>query len=152
MVDNNCFSEEEARARIADERYIVEEFIGEGGMACVYRARESGTPNVYALKLLKEQYRQRDEFLAVFQTEAAHMRDLQHPNIVRFYKMVVEARSAYILMDFIDGYPLTKFIQRARATEVPFPLEEAVRIMAQIARAISHLHKEGFIHRDVKPG
>lgn len=152
MVDSNCFSEEEARVRIADERYIVEEFIGEGGMACVYRARESGTPNVYALKLLKEQYRQRAEFLEVFQTEATHMRDLQHPNIVRFYKMVVEAKSAYILMDFIDGHPLTKFIQRARATEVPFPIDEIVRVMAQIARAISHLHKEGFIHRDVKPG
>ncbi|MDQ7034447.1 MAG: protein kinase [Anaerolineae bacterium] len=152
MANNPCFSAEDARARISDERYIIEEFIGEGGMACVYRARESGTPDIYALKLLKERFRRQDEFLFVFQLEATNMRDLQHPNIVRFYKFIVEDQNAYILMDYIDGNPLTKYIQRARATEVPFPIDEIVRIMAQVARAISHLHNEGFIHRDVKPG
>lgn len=150
--ESQCRSEAEARTRIADTRYIIEEFVGQGGMACVYKAREKGTPNVYALKLLKDQFRQHDEFLQIFQREAEHMRDLQYPNIVRFYKFVVEDESAYIIMEYVDGFPLTSYIRRSQREDEPFPVSEVVRIMAQIARAISYIHQEGYIHYDIKPG
>lgn len=153
MASNNkCFDVDEARELITDPRYIIDEFVGSGAMACVYKVRERGTPNVYALKLLREQYRKREQFKEIFQREAKHMRDLQYPNIVRFYKFVLEERSAYILMDYVEGEPLTHFIRASRRTGKLISIAKIVRIMAQTARAISYLHTEGFIHRDVKPG
>lgn len=152
VANNNCFDVDEARKLITDPRYIIDEFIGSGAMACVYKVRERGTPNVYALKLLREQYRQRKRFKEIFQREATHMRDLQYPNIVRFYKFVLEEHSAYILMDYVQGKALTDYIRQSRQTGQLIAIDKIVRIMAQIARAISYLHTEGFIHRDVKPG
>ncbi|MGJ3239862.1 MAG: serine/threonine-protein kinase [Anaerolineae bacterium] len=152
MANDKCFDVEQARAVISDPRYIIDEFIGSGAMACVYKARERGTPNVYALKILREQYRQRKQFLAIFEREAQHMRDLQYPNIVRFYKFVREADSAYIIMDYVQGTAITHLIQDVKSSDIPIPLPKIVRIMAQIARAINYLHSEGFIHRDIKPG
>lgn len=152
VKDKKCFDVDEARELISDPRYIIDEFVGAGAMACVYKVHERGTPNVYALKLLREQYRERTQFLEIFEREAIYMRDLQYPNIVRFYKFVIEERSAYILMDYVQGKPLTHYIQQARQTGEPIALDKIVRIMAQIARAISYLHTEGFIHRDIKPG
>lgn len=152
VKDKKCFDVDEARELISDPRYIIDEFLGAGAMACVYKVHERGTPNVYALKLLREQYRERTQFLEIFEREAIYMRDLQYPNIVRFYKFVIEERSAYILMDYVQGKPLTHYIQQARQTGEPIAIDKIVRIMAQIARAISYLHTEGFIHRDIKPG
>jgi serine/threonine protein kinase len=145
-------SVEEARQQIMDPRYSIDEFIGAGAMACVYKARERGTPNVYALKVLREEYHVRRGFVEVFEREANHMRDLQYPNIVRFYKFVNEEHIAYILMDHIEGEPLTQHIRQVRANSKTMPIPKIVRIMAQIARAISYLHSEGYIHRDIKPG
>lgn len=152
VKDNNCFDVEEARHLISDPRYIIDDYIGAGAMACVYKVHERGSPNVYALKLLREEYRQRTKFLEFFEREAIHMRDLQYPNIVRFYKFVIEERSAYILMDYVQGKPLTHYIKEVRETNELLPIDKIMRIIAQVARAISYLHQEGFIHRDVKPG
>lgn len=150
--NNKCFDVDEARTLITDPRYIIDEFVGSGAMACVYKVRERGTPNVYALKLLREQYRKREKFKEIFQREAKHMRDLQYPNIVRFYKFVLEENSAYIIMDYVEGEALTHYIRQIRRTGKLIKIAKIVRMMAQIARAISYLHTEGFIHRDVKPG
>jgi serine/threonine protein kinase len=150
--EEQCYGVEAAQELISDPRYIVEEFIGAGAMACVYKVSERGTPNMYALKLLREKYRQRQQFIDIFEIEATHMRDLQYPNIVRFYKFVQEDKSAYILMDYVEGKPLTYYIQASRNGQGLMPLPKIVRIMAQIARAISYLHAEGYIHRDIKPG
>jgi|GEM_PF-2844625 len=152
MTDNTCFDVEEARTLISDARYEIETFIGDGAMACVYRVREVGTPNLYALKLLREEYSKRSRFLDFFEREANHMRDLQYPNIVRFYKFVREEKSAYILMDYVEGKPLTHFVRETRETGIPIDIPKIVRIIAQVARALNYIHREGFIHRDVKPG
>ncbi|MGB7337451.1 MAG: serine/threonine-protein kinase [Phototrophicaceae bacterium] len=152
METNDCLDIEAARPLIEDRRYVIDEFIGAGAMACVYKVHERNTPNVYALKLLREQFRRRDRFKEIFEREALYMRDLQYPNIVRFYKFVSEEKSAYILMDFVDGKALTHFIRQARETGEPIAFDKIVRLMAQVARAINYLHTEGFIHRDIKPG
>lgn len=149
---DTCLSVEEARQLIMDHRYIIDKFVGAGAMACVYKARERDTPNIYALKILREEFYQRKGFLEIFEKEAHHMRDLQYPNMVRFYKFENEAHIAYILMDYVEGEPLTKYIREARESGNMIALNIIVRMMAQIARAINYLHDEEVIHRDIKPG
>ncbi|HEX2907672.1 MAG TPA: serine/threonine-protein kinase [Phototrophicaceae bacterium] len=139
----------DANARIHSEHYEVKKFIGEGGMACVFLAQENGTPNQYAFKILRDEYFQNSYFLKIFQREAAHMRDLQYPNIVRFYNFVQAEQCAYIVMEYVDGSALSEYL---RANKQGFPVDEAVRVMAQIARAINYLHKNNYIHRDIKAG
>lgn len=149
---NECFSVEDARKLVQNPRYVIDEFVGSGAMACVYKVSERGTPNIYAMKLLREKYRQLEQFVEIFEREAGYMRDLQYPNIVRFYKFVNETQSAYILMDYVVGKPLTNEIKHARTTGEMIPIPKIVRMMAQIARAIHYLHDENVVHRDIKPG
>jgi serine/threonine protein kinase len=134
-------------------QYKIESFVGEGGMACVYKAREThDATRPYALKFIKEEYRQRSRLMRVFQDEADTMRDLQYPYIVRFFKFVHTDNIAFILMDYVDGHPLSAFLRYHRRQGNTMPLDEVTRITVQVARAIRHIHQEKFIHSDIKPG
>lgn len=153
MVSNqDCLSARAAQKLVNDPNYDIDEYVGKGAMACVYRATERGTPNVYAMKLLRERYRTDTQFIDFFKREAVSMRDLQYPNIVRFYTYSIQDDYAYILMDYVDGFPLTKIISQARRSGEMIPLDMIIVTMAQIARAISYLHRQKYVHRDIKPG
>ncbi|MEL6308895.1 MAG: serine/threonine-protein kinase [Chloroflexota bacterium] len=153
MVSNeDCLTASAAQKLVNDPNYDIEAYIGKGAMACVYKATERGTPNVYAMKLLRERYRMDTQFIEFFEREAVSMRDLQYPNIVRFYTHSVQEDYAYILMDYVDGVPLTKIIGQARRNEAMIPLDMIMVTMAQIARAIGYLHRQKYVHRDIKPG
>jgi len=136
---------------MVDERYHLVEFIGAGGMACVYRAQEDGSPHEYALKFLKAEYHQLPYLIDYFRDEASSMRDLAHPNIVRFYRFVSHESYSYIIMDYVDGFSLAQVVRRMYQQNQHIPLDEVVRIMTQLARALDAIHREGYVHRDVKP-
>ncbi len=136
---------------MVDQRYRLLEFIGSGGMACVYRAQEDGSPHQYALKFLKAEYHQLPYLIDYFRDEASSMRDLAHPNIVRFYRFVSHESYSYILMDYVDGFSLAQIVRRMYQRSQYIPLDEVVRIMTQVARALDAIHREGYVHRDVKP-
>jgi serine/threonine protein kinase len=135
-----------------DDRYHLTEFIGAGGMACVYRAQETGSPHTYAIKFLKSEYHNQDYLIEYFREEASSMRDLAHPNIVRFYRFVNHTSYSYIIMDYVDGFSLADIIKRMYKRGDEIPLDEVIRIMTQVARAIDAIHREGYVHRDIKPG
>jgi serine/threonine-protein kinase len=135
-----------------DERYELTDFIGAGGMACVYKAYEHGSPHAYALKFLKPQYHNQEYLIRFFEQEADNMKNLAHPNIVRFYRFVNRTYYSYIIMDYIEGYSLTEIIKAMYAQQRDIPLDEIVRIMVQVARALEAIHRENFVHRDIKPG
>lgn len=137
---------------VIDNRYVLQEFLGEGGMACVYRARELHAPHPYAIKFLKSNFSNNTELLEHFGREAQNMKNLAHPNIVRFYDFVHHADYAYIVMDYIDGFSLSAVLKKLRQREEQLPLNEAVRILTQVARGIDKIHRANFIHRDIKPG
>ncbi len=151
MAADNCKSVDNVREILRHSPYRVEKFIGEGGMACVYLVKEQGTPDRYALKFIKDEYLRQDKLMQAFGREATHMRDLAHPNIVRFYKLERETEYAYIRMEYVEGNALSSFLRYARRESQRLPLDEVMRITAQIARAISYMHRENFTHRDIKP-
>ncbi|MCA9915541.1 MAG: serine/threonine protein kinase, partial [Anaerolineae bacterium] len=136
---------------LIDERYRLLEFIGIGGMACVYRAQEDGSPHQYAVKFLKAEYHQLPYLIDYFRDEASSMRDLAHPNIVRFYRFVSHETYSYIVMDYVEGFSLSQVMRRMYQENQYIPLDEVVRIMTQTARALDAIHREGYVHRDVKP-
>lgn len=134
-----------------DERYRLVDFIGVGGMACVYKAQESGSPHTYAVKFLKTEYHNQAYLIEYFRDEASSMRDLAHPNIVRFYRFVNKSDYSYIVMDYVDGFALSDIIKRMYKRGEEIPLDEVMRIMTQVARALDAIHREGYVHRDIKP-
>ncbi len=137
---------------VIDTRYVLQDFLGEGGMACVYRARELHAPHPYAIKFLKSTFSNNTELLGHFGREAQNMKNLAHPNIVRFYDFVHHEDYAYIVMDYIDGFSLSAVLKKLRQREEQLPIDEAVRILIQVARGIDKIHRANFIHRDIKPG
>lgn len=136
---------------LIDNRFLLTEFLGSGGMACVYRAREDGTPHQYAVKFLKAEYHNQPYLMKFFNDEADNMRQLAHPNIVRFFRFVQEAEYSYIVMDYVDGFSLSDIIKKMYKEGQEIPIPEVVRIMTQVARALDAMHREGFVHRDIKP-
>jgi serine/threonine protein kinase len=149
---NDCRTSHYDVGALIDERYRLTEFVGTGGMACVYKAQEEGAPHTYALKFMKSEYHNRDYLVDFFRDEASSMRDLAHPNIVRFYRFVNHDAYSYIVMDYVEGFSLSDIIKMMYRQNREIPLDEVVRIMVQVARALDAVHREGYVHRDVKPG
>lgn len=149
--NKKCETEHYHIDAMIDGRYRLTDFIGAGGMACVYRAQEEGTPHEFAFKFLKAEYHNMPYLIEYFRDEASSMRDLAHPNIVRFYRFVNTEHYSYIIMDYVDGFALSDVIKLTRKKKEHMPLDEVVRVMTQIAHALDAIHREGYVHRDIKP-
>ncbi|MCL6593421.1 MAG: Stk1 family PASTA domain-containing Ser/Thr kinase, partial [Alicyclobacillus sp.] len=134
--------------RLLGGRYDLQEEIGGGGMAVVYRALDTLLGRQVAVKMLRTQYASDEEFVQRFRREAQSAARLSHANIVNLYDVGVSAEGQYYLvMEYIDG-PTLKAVIRARA---PLPVKEAVDIAMQVCDALQHAHNHGIIHRDIKP-
>jgi eukaryotic-like serine/threonine-protein kinase len=128
-------------------RYRLEEEIGGGGMALVYRAVDTLLDRTVAIKMLRPQYVDDDQFVSRFRQEAQSAAKLSHPNIVNLYDVGVEDNEYYIVMEYVDG-PTLKDIIIERA---PLPVPQVVDITNQICAALEHAHEHHIIHRDIKP-
>ncbi|WP_367305586.1 Stk1 family PASTA domain-containing Ser/Thr kinase [Alicyclobacillus acidocaldarius] len=134
-------------ARALGGRYRLEQKIGEGGMAEVYRAIDTLLDRTVAVKMLRSQYAEDEEFVRRFRQEAQAAARLSHPNIVNVYDVGVEDGQQYIVMEYVDG-PTLKDVIVERA---PLPVEEVIRISKQICSALQHAHELHVVHRDIKP-
>ncbi len=132
---------------IINDRYIIDEKIGSGGMAIVYRATDTKLDRTVTLKVMREDYIQDDEFIERFYTEAQAAARLNHPNIVKVYDVDRIGDILFIVMEYINGITLKEAI-RARKM---FTNEEVLGVSIQIASAIDCAHKNQIIHRDIKP-
>lgn len=128
-------------------KYEIVEEIGRGGMATVYKAWDAGEKRHVAVKVLHAQLTGDEQFVKRFLREAAAASGLTHPNIVTVYNVRQDDGLHYLVMEYLDGQPLSQMIQERGA----LPLLEAANIVRQIASALDHAHAKGFIHRDVKP-
>jgi eukaryotic-like serine/threonine-protein kinase len=130
-----------------DGRYEIQEIIGIGGMAVVYKAYDSIDDRIVAVKVLKEEYLKNDEFRRRFKNESKAVAVLSHPNIVKVYDVSFGDRIQYIVMEYIDGITLKEYIEQQKV----LTWKEAVHFTVQILRALSHAHERGIVHRDIKP-
>ena len=133
--------------RIISRRFRVEDVIGRGGMAIVYRAFDLKNHQTVALKVLREEYEDDPEYKERFKREAEVCRKLNHPNVVNSIDSGMIGGVSYIAMEYVDGRTLKELITEQGKIEQG----EAVRCALQILAALSHAHQRGIIHRDVKP-
>ena len=130
-----------------DGRYEITELIGEGGMADVYRATDVVDNKTVAVKILKKEFAENEEFLRRFRNESKAIAVLSHPNIVKIFDVGFSDRIQWIAMEYIDGITLNEFMEQQGQLD----WKDAVHFILQILRALQHAHSKGIVHRDIKP-
>lgn len=132
---------------LLSERYKIKKTIGGGGMANVYLARDIILDRDVAIKVLRLEYANDEEFIIRFDREAKAATSLSHQNIVNIFDVGAEKNILYMVMEYVDGLTLKEYIQR----NSPIEVETAMDIMNQVTSAIAHAHANDLVHRDIKP-
>lgn len=130
-----------------DNRYEILEVIGTGGMAVVYKAMCHRLNRYVAVKILRDELANDEEFRKRFQTEAQAVAMLSHPNIVSVYDVSHSDGVEYIVMELIEGVTLMQYMKKKGA----LGWKEALHFAVQISKALEHAHEKGIVHRDIKP-
>ncbi|MBE5783845.1 MAG: PASTA domain-containing protein [Clostridiales bacterium] len=133
--------------KMLDNRYELVEFVGKGGMALVYRATDHRTGHAVAVKILRPEFNQDAEFLGRFEREATTASKMSHHNIVNLLDMGQDGDIRYLVMEYVKGRTLKEVIRQKGA----LPPNVAAQIGIRILSALQHAHKNGIIHRDIKP-
>ena len=132
---------------VLGNRYEIIRKIGDGGMAFVYEAKDKLLNRTVAVKVLRPEFVDDDEFLAKFKREAEAVASLSHQNIVNVYDVGQDGKVHYIVMEYVDGQNLKEIIKN----EGTLDEYTALDITKQIAMALGAAHRKGIIHRDIKP-
>ncbi len=130
-----------------NNRYQIEEMLGSGGMAVVYRAVDLMLERPVAIKILRQNFSDDSEFRERFRQEARAAANLSHPNIVTVYDYGISDGHPFMVMEYIPGQHLKRMIQQ----QGRFAVEEAIKLMVQACAGIGYAHRAGIVHCDVKP-
>tara|TARA_Y100001970_G_scaffold281337_1_gene391890 strand:+ start:4111 stop:5883 length:1773 start_codon:yes stop_codon:yes gene_type:complete len=133
--------------QIIKERYEILEILGEGGMAFVYKARDTQLERFVAIKTLKPNFVNQETFVDRFKREAKTAANLNHPNIVQIFDWGIEDEP-YFVMEYIEGNTLTSIISKNKTIS----LSDILFIGAQVSNGLHAAHEKGLVHRDIKPG
>ena len=130
-----------------DGRYEIQDVVGVGGMAVVYKAYDNIDDRIVAVKILKDEYLANEEFRRRFKNESKAIAVLNPRNILKVYDVSFGDRLQYIVMEYIEGISLKEYIEQRGVID----WNEALFFSIQILRALQHAHDKGIVHRDVKP-
>ena len=133
--------------RLISGRYRIEAVVGTGGMAVVYRALDIQEKKTVAIKVLRQEYESDMEFVRRFSREAEAAAKMSHDNIVNLLDVGIEGETRYIVMEFVDGQTLKEMIR----IEGRIHPDAALRMTIRILAAVDHAHRNGIVHRDIKP-
>jgi eukaryotic-like serine/threonine-protein kinase len=128
-------------------RYVLEELVGTGGMSSVYRAHDRLLERNVALKILHDSYLDDESAVERFRREARSVAQLSHPNIVTVIDRGEEDGRLFIVFEYVPGENLKQYVDRKRRLSV----REAVEIAVEVGRGLAFAHRQGIVHRDVKP-
>lgn len=132
---------------LLNDRYQIEEALGSGGMANVYRARDIVLDRLVAVKVLRKEYSDNENFQKQFWLEARSAANLSHPNIVTVHDFGIANGLLYIVMEYVAGKDLKRLIrERGR-----FPYEQGIPLIIQACAGIGYAHRAGLVHCDIKP-
>ncbi|MDO4793294.1 MAG: Stk1 family PASTA domain-containing Ser/Thr kinase [Filifactor alocis] len=132
--------------KILGNRYELLEKIGEGGMSVVYKAQCHMLNRIVAVKVLKEEYANNEEFLKKFKNEALSVAKLNHANIINVFDVGQDESTSYIVMEYVEGRNLKEVLK----TQKKFSTSTMLDIARQIAMALEEAHQKGIVHRDIK--
>ncbi len=131
-----------------DGRYELQELIGSGGMAQVYRAVDLTTGRSVAVKVLKDQFLDNEEIVQRFRNESRAISMLDHPNIVKVFDVSVWDKTQFLVMELVEGQDLRHFMETNGGK---LTWKEAVKYTEETLHALQHAHEHGIVHRDIKP-
>ena len=133
--------------KILADRYRLTEQIGMGGMAIVYKAIDLRTGHNVAVKVLRPEFNEDAEFVSRFQREAEAASKMTHHNIVNLLDVGMDGENRYLVMEYVQGKTLKEVIQERGRLPAPLSCQIAIRILS----ALEHAHRNGIVHRDIKP-
>ncbi len=133
--------------KILADRYRLTEQIGMGGMAIVYKAVDMRTGHNVAVKVLRPEFNEDAEFVGRFQREAEAASKMTHHNIVNLLDVGMDGENRYLVMEYVQGKTLKEVIQERGRLSAPLACQIAIRILS----ALEHAHRNGIVHRDIKP-
>ena len=134
--------------KLYGDRYRLVRRIATGGMGEVWQAQDEVILRQVAIKILKQQYMGDPDFVERFRTEAKHAAMINHDGIANVYDYGEDDGSAYLVMELVPGESLSSILER----EKTLPDQQVISIIAQTALALDAAHREGLVHRDIKPG
>jgi serine/threonine-protein kinase len=132
---------------VLSERYRIDAFLAEGGMALVYRAHDLRLERDVAIKIVKDEFANSDDYLTAFLNEAKLAARVNHPNLVNVFDQGVDGDFDYLVMELVEGKTLREILAKFGKIEAG----RAIDVVASVLAGLSALHRAGIIHRDVKP-
>ena len=136
-----------AVGKMLEGRYLIEDLIGVGGMANVYKGIDTVEDRWVAVKMLRDEFADNEESLRRFRNESKAIYSLDHPNIVKIYDVLLDRRNPVIIMELVEGITLKEYIERSRVLAP----DTAASLCVQLMQALRHAHDNGIVHRDIKP-
>lgn len=133
------------------DNYRIESLLGEGGMGDVYKARDMNLNRVVAIKVMDERLAKQPQFQQRFQQEAQAAARLKHPSIVQIYHFDNFQGILYMAMTYVPGQTLGKYLHQMVKSQQVVLLKESLSLVAQVADALGYAHRQGVVHRDIKP-
>ena len=133
--------------RVISGRYVIQAIVGTGGMAVVYRAFDKKKNRIVAIKVLRPEFESDEEFVRRFSREAEAASKVSHENIVNMLDVGTDGDLRYIVMEYVDGQTLTDMIRQQGFLNP----DTAIRMTIRILAAVDHAHRNGIVHRDIKP-